>query len=101
MSHFTANYNDLVAQDRRLVLLQALAQSPDYALRETVLVRLLEGERLAIGHDDLRGEFRWLADRGLVDIEFHDDVQAARITVRGVDVANGHTRVDGIARPRP
>lgn len=96
-----SKYKDLVAQDRRLVLLQALAQSPDYALRETVLVRLLAGERLAIGTDDLRTELRWLADRGLVDIEYHDDVQAARITMRGIDVANGHTLVDGIARPRP
>ncbi len=94
-------YKDLVAQDRRLVLLQALAQSPDYALRETVLVRLLAGERLAIGTDDLRGELRWLADRGLVDVEFHDDVQAARITVRGIDVATGLLLADGIARPRP
>ena len=96
-----SKYKDLVAQDRRLVLLQALAQSPDYALRETVLVRLLAGERLAIGVYDLRTEMRWLADRGLVDIEFHDEVQAARITLRGVDVAHGHTLVDGIARPRP
>lgn len=96
-----SKYKDLVAQDRRLVLLQALTESPDYALRETVLVRLLAGERLAIGTDDLRTELRWLSDRGLVDIEFHDDVQAVRITVRGVDVANGHMLVDGIARPRP
>lgn len=96
-----SKYKDLVAQDRRLVLLQALNESPDYALRETVLVRLLAGERLAIGTDALRAELRWLADRGLVDIEFHDDVQAARITVRGIDVANGHVLVDGIARPRP
>lgn len=101
MSKPMNKYADLVTEDRRLVLLQALAESPDYALRETVLVRLLAGERLAIGTDALRGELRWLADRGLIDIEFHDDVQAARITIRGVDVANGHTQVDDIARPRP
>lgn len=96
-----SKYTEMINEDRRLVLLQALAQSPDYALRETVLVRLLAGERLAIGTDALRAELRWLADRGLVDIEFHDEVQAARITVRGIDVANGHVLVDGIARPRP
>lgn len=96
-----SNYTKMIAEDRRLVLLQALAESADYALRETVLVRLLAGERLAIGTDALRTELRWLADRGLIDIEYHDDVQAARITVRGLDVANGHTLVEGIARPRP
>ncbi|MHB9021316.1 MAG: VpaChn25_0724 family phage protein [Halothiobacillus sp.] len=94
-------YAEIIAEDRRLVLLQALNESPDYALRETVLVRLLAGERLAIGTDDLRIELRWLADRGLVDVEYHDEVQAARITVRGIDVANGHMQVEGIARPRP
>lgn len=94
-------YAELVAADRRLVLLQALHEAPDYALRETILIRLLEGERLAIGQHELRTELRWLADRGLVDVEFHDDVQAARITARGLDAAVGRTEVDGVARPRP
>ncbi|OBS10800.1 VpaChn25_0724 family phage protein [Acidihalobacter prosperus] len=96
-----SRYADLVAEDRRLVLLQALTESPDYALRETVLLRLLEGERLAIGQDGLREELRWLADCGALTIEYHDGIQAARITARGADIAAGRTRVEGIARPRP
>lgn len=96
-----SDYADMIAQDRRLVLLQALDQAPDYALRETTLKRLLDGERLAASTDHLRRELRWLADRGLIDIEYHDGVQAARITERGIDVAVGITRIDGIARVRP
>jgi len=94
-------YEELVAADRRLLILQALEQAPDYALRETVLMRLLEGERLAVGQDALRGELAWLADRGLVTVEYHDAVQAARITARGADVATGRSAVDGVERPRP
>lgn len=94
-------YDELMAQDRRLVLLQALIQAPDYAMRETVLIRLLEGQRLAIGRDELRIEMRWLSNLGLVDVEYFGDVQAARITPRGIDVAAGRTLVDGIARPQP
>ena len=96
-----SKYADLINQDRRLVLLQALAQAPDYALRETVLVRLLAGERLAIGSDDLRTELRWLADRGLITIEYHDDIQAARITQRGLDAAAGLVVIAEVARGRP
>lgn len=95
------DYAALMNADRRLVLLQALNTAPDYALRETVLARLLDGERLALGQEDLRAEFRWLADRGLVTVEYHDDVQAVRITARGVDVAAGRTVIDGVERPRP
>lgn len=92
---------DLMAADRRLLLLQALSTAPDYALRETVLSRLLDGERLALGQDALRAEFTWLSDRGLVTVEYHDDVWAVRITARGVDVATGRTVIDGVERPRP
>lgn len=94
-------YKQLMESERRLVLLQGLLQAPDYALRETVLIRLLEGQRLAIGRDDLRLELRWLSDIGLVDIDYFGDVQAARITPRGIDVASGRTLIDGIARPQP
>lgn len=96
-----SRYAKMIAEDRRLVLLQALSEAPDYALRETIMLRLLEDDRLAISQDGLREELRWLADRGLLTVEYHDDVQAARITARGVDVAAGRERVDGIARPRP
>ena len=96
-----SRYAEMVAEDRRLILLQALHEVPDYALRETTMLRLLEGERLAIDQDGLRRELRHLADEGLLEIEYHDGVQAARITARGADVAAGRTRVSGIARPRP
>lgn len=95
------DYAALMAADRRLVLLQALSTAPDYALRETVLGRLLAGERLALGRDALRAELAWLSDRGLLTVEYHDDVWAPRITARGADVAAGRLIVDGIERPRP
>ena len=95
------HYRDLIAADRRLVMLRAMAEVPDYALRETVLIRLLEGERLALGQTELREEFTWLADRGLITVEYHDDIQVGRITPRGLDAAAGRVAVDGVARPRP
>lgn len=93
-------YAEAIACDRRRVLLEAVDQAPGSALRETVLLRLLEGERLAIDADGLREDFRWLADRGLLTIEYHDGVQAVRISARGQDVAADRLRIEGIARGR-
>ena len=94
-------YHDVLAQDRRLLILQGLAEAEGYALRETVLARLLEAQGEHIGHVRLRSQLEWLRDALLIDLDQSADPWLAKITRRGLDVAAGKTRVAGVARPLP
>lgn len=95
------SYQSRLDAERRLLILRALEQAAGLALRETVLLRLLEDERVALGRDDLRAEFRWLADQGLAQIEYLGAAQALRLSARGLDAAAGRITVPGVARPEP
>lgn len=50
----------------------------------------------------MRNHLNWLEEQGLVQIErLSDGFMVAKITQRGLDVANGEAVVDGVKRPRP
>jgi hypothetical protein len=95
------SYRDVVAGDRRLLILQGLAEADGYSLRESVLARLLEAQGENIGHVRLRAQLEWLRDALLIELDTGADPWLARITRRGLDVASGKTRVAGVARPLP
>ncbi|WP_241085748.1 VpaChn25_0724 family phage protein [Candidatus Vondammii sp. HM_W22] len=95
------SYEEIVASDQRLVLLQVLEENVDYAHNETVLQRALEAMGHSISSDRLRTELAWLSEQGLITVENLAGLQVAKLTNRGEDVALGHARVPGIARPRP
>lgn len=95
------SFADIVAADRRLVILALLAEDADYSHNEYVLS---EGLR-AFGHqtsqDKLRTELSWLAEQGLVTINASSSVQVVNLTRRGKDVATGAVVVPGVKRPEP
>ena len=95
------SYRDILASERRLLILQGLAEAEGYALRETVLGKLLEAQGEHVGHVRLRGHLEWLRDALLIELDQDGDTWLARITRRGLDVAAGRTRVAGVARPLP
>lgn len=95
------SYEEIVASDQRLVLLQVLEENVDYAHNETVLQRALEAMGHSISSDRLRTELAWLSEQGLITVENLAGLQVAKLTNRGEDVALGHARVPGSARPRP
>lgn len=95
------SYQDVLAEERRLLILRGLAEAGGYALRETVLARLLEAQGENIGHVRLRGQLEWLRDALLIELDQARDPWLAQITRRGLDVASGKTRVAGVARPLP
>jgi Fe2+ or Zn2+ uptake regulation protein len=100
MSTEPTSYAALVREDQRLILLQALADEPDYATHEHLLRAALAelGHRLSA--DGLRVQLAWLDEQGLIDL-LGDRVKVARLTVRGQDVATGAAHTPGVARPRP
>lgn len=94
------SYQDIVRADQRLSLLQALAEDPDYSHNEHVLAALLQSLGHGVSRDQLRTELSWLAEQGLIKLD-QAELYVARLTARGEDVAQGRSRVPGVARPRP
>lgn len=87
----------LLAEDRRLVILRALAEDHDAALNERVLRRVLASFGHDVSADMLRGDLQWLADQALIRIETLPAQDG------GADLWLAHGRDDGldVARGRP
>lgn len=95
-------YPDMIKQRQRLLILQVLTEDAGYSHNEAVLHTTLASMGQGISLDALRAELRWLEDVGLVTVEEVKIVGlVVTINTRGVDVARGLARVDGVARPRP
>jgi len=88
-------------QDRRLLILKALASENDYAISDMVLRGLLSEYGHTESSDTIRIDLAWLEEQGLVTIEKVSASTVSTITERGLDVANGAARVPGIRRLRP
>ncbi len=95
------SYAEVVAADRRLVILRLLVEARGEA-GESVLEKGLNllGHRVGVTRDSVREDLRFLGDRDLVMVEFFQDkVMIAKITRRGVACAKGDIVVDGVAEP--
>lgn len=95
------SYADIVTEDQRLAVLEALEGDPDYSHNEHVLGRLLQAVGHGVSSDRLRTHVAWLQEQGLVAVEDVSGVLVVRLTRRGEDAALGRARVPGVARPRP
>ena len=94
-------YSDVINAERRLVILKLLDKAPGYRSSDYVLQSALPG----VGHDAsidmIRTDLAWLQEQGLLNVEMAGPVQIAKLTQRGVDVANGRALVPGVKRPGP
>lgn len=91
----------LLTQDQRLVILRSLAEV-GYDANESILDDCLALYGHKVSRDLVRNHLNWLEEQGLVQIErLTDGFMVAKITQRGLDVANGEAVVDGVKRPRP
>lgn len=94
------SYGDLVAEDQRRVILDALEQDADYSHNEDILRSILEHFGHTVSRDKLRTELSWLAEQGLVTVSVNGDVYIVRLTARGEDIALGRATIPGVKRPR-
>jgi len=92
---------DFQREDRRLLIMKALASESDYAISDVVLRSLLAEFGHSISMDVLHADLAWLQDIGLLNIEKAASMVVATATDRGVEVAEGHATIPGIRRPRP
>ncbi|MGD9539077.1 MAG: ArsR family transcriptional regulator [Alphaproteobacteria bacterium] len=95
------SYRDALSQHLRITILRLLAEQSDYALNESILRDLLKAFAFSPSRDELRTELAWLAEQRLLTIETVQDLQVARITKRGEDVAHARATVPGVRRPGP
>lgn len=95
------SFADVVIADIRLVILKALSEDQGYSMNESVLQEVLLMFGHTVSRDRVKTELRWLEEQRLVTISDVFGVLVAKIGSRGVDVASGASRVDGVKRPRP
>lgn len=95
-----SHYEQILAEDRRLVILRFLNDAVGKTANESVLERCV----CAIGHiasrDDIRADLEFLNKVGCVDLEwFADKVMIAKLKRRGQECAQGRTSISGIKSP--
>lgn len=91
--------NDILTEDRRLVILRSLLDCNGEA-NESILQDCLDAYGHNVSRDLVRGLIDWLAEQGLVTIERLSGFYVVTITGRGQDIAEGRARVSGVKKPR-
>lgn len=98
----TLSYQDEVAADIRLRMLQLLASLPEYTCSLSALgTALCARFGHCLGADRLGAEATWLDELGLVMKRPVGSTWILVLSIRGQDVAKGRSEVPGVARPAP
>ncbi|WP_149451639.1 VpaChn25_0724 family phage protein [Escherichia albertii] len=92
--------DDILTQDRRLVILRSLMDCNNEA-NESILQDCLDAYGHNVSRDVVRDQIDWLAEQQLVTVENLRGFYVVTLTSRGQDVAEGRARVSGVKRPRP
>jgi len=93
---------DIEREHRRLIIVRALADDPDYSINHYVLHGLLGEFGHSVSADVVSADIAWLSEQGLITTEqAGGGMIVAKATQRGVDVGMGRARHPGVARPRP
>lgn len=94
-------YSEHIAADRRLVILKLLEESSGYLCNEYLLRQMLEAYGHTPSHETLRNDFVWLGMNGLISANETGGMFLAKLTTRGLDVAEGREVIEGVKRPSP
>lgn len=95
------SFSEHLTEDRRLVILRLLRQSPGYSANDSLIDHGLGHLGHNVSRDLVRAELAWLEEQGLAATELVGHVVVARLTVRGEDVATGQATHPGVKRPGP
>lgn len=92
--------NTRIAEDIRRQVLDLLAKDNNYSHNEAIICAALEEVGHFISRDRLRSELCWLQEQGLVQVDIiGTTIYVAKLTSRGLDVAEGRATVPGVKRP--
>lgn len=95
------SFSDIVAADRRLIILRSLEQDLGYSHNEAIIQSILGEFGHRCSRDLVRTDLVWLQEQGLISLEDLSGIYVATISQRGVDVADGTATVPGVKRPAP
>ncbi|WP_428527131.1 hypothetical protein [Roseibium sp.] len=93
------SYQDIVAEDCRLVILKALAKEPDHRLNETVLTRVLEQFGHLKSREYVRTQIRKLEELGAVKVAVAGSVLVPQLLQAGLDHVQRRAFIEGVGRP--
>lgn len=94
-------FDQYETEDRRLVILRALASAAQYRANAYLLRRYCDAVGHVISADRLEADLAWLAEQDLVKVDHPQGVTVAELTTRGLDVSSGRATVPGVAVPQP
>lgn len=89
----------VASEHRRLAILRALADSPEYMSNLSVMTDLVNGFGVPSSRDQVDNEARWLDEQGMIERNDHAGFVILRARERGIDVATGRSSVSGVKRP--
>ena len=95
------SYQNTVNEHVRLSVLRLLTQDAGYSHNHRVIGSGLEALGHALSGDAIKTQMQWLAEQGLVTTEEIAHFLVARLTDRGLEVAEGRALTPGVARPLP
>lgn len=96
------NFETFQTEDRRLVVLRALAASAQYRANAYLLRSFCDRVGHTVSADRLAADLAWLREAGLLSIDQpQPDVTVATLLARGLDVAEGRVDHPGVKRPMP
>lgn len=84
-------------RDRRLRILQMLAEANACVMNEAVVKDVLPALGHVVSFDLVRTELAWLAEQGLLELRESDGLWIAQLTQRGKDVVCGEAKQPGVA----
>lgn len=93
---------DVFGPNQRIVMLQAMYNDNDYSLSNEMLQRVLVMFGHGVSIERTNEQIKWLEEKQLVTVEdIGSNIIVVKLTRKGVDVAVGTDRMDGIDRPLP
>ena len=96
-----STYVGTLSKHRRLTILKFLTDSPEYTSNASILVEVCNQFGVTTTRDQVAGDIAWLKEQDMVDYADHGDFIVVNATARGVEIAQGRARHDGVQRPRP
>ncbi|MBF8271567.1 MAG: hypothetical protein HW380_672 [Magnetococcales bacterium] len=91
----------VIQEERRGLILQLLSKAPQYTANEAIIHGHLFQMGCPTSWEVLKGEIVWLDEQGLITVDWPGGLAIAKITLRGLDCADGVTRYPGVATQPP
>lgn len=95
------DYHETLRRHARIAILRFAADAPSYTTNVSMLEELLPQVGIQFTRDQILTETAWLEEQGFVTCAGAGEFVTLTATRRGVEIAEGRARHEGIKRPSP